>query len=194
MPSGKQKLYFNREVELEIQKNYLSDSTFWRILSLNCSWVFLIKKIFRTSCSYKIVLSKDNECMINALVIEITWFSGNRMCSPFLRNDDAQICDRLVHQKRKYRNWWTDCLSEMRRFTNTVDYLKIQKLQRAVREANGLRVMCHLDKFGAVESWVQAQRNNYSWYVTWTSASYTGRENFKWKQGLHFLHTGLFVL
>ena len=47
---------------MAILKYTLSDSTFWIILSLNCSWVFLIKKNFRPSCSYKKVLIEDNEC------------------------------------------------------------------------------------------------------------------------------------
>ena len=50
---------------MEIQIYILSCNTFWMNLSLNCSWVFLTKKFFRPSCSYKIVLIKDNECISN---------------------------------------------------------------------------------------------------------------------------------
>ena len=72
MPSSKQKLYFHRKVELEIDNYNLSDNTFWVIFSLNCSWVFLIKKNFRQSCSYKIVLIKDNECTLLQVLLKMS--------------------------------------------------------------------------------------------------------------------------
>ena len=75
MPSGKQKLYFNRKLELEIQKYNLSDSTFGIILNRKCSWMFLIKQIFRPSCSYKIFLIKDNE------YISLMWTLWTQICT-----------------------------------------------------------------------------------------------------------------